>query len=807
MADPVIPNVPSSLPADQAAFFKSMKASIEYLMGQGRTPDEDRALRVKELESLGIDISAFLSSSAADHYVITQPTSSTGRVPLPPTDLVVTKGAFVHTLTWKIPNDSIVWYIEIWAAENSQSRDDAELIGIYTVIDRLRGEMGLYKHAGFNVTNDYTYWIRSMSYGYKYSPWCPIDAQGGYVVVGDDSVQETVTKVLEILQGNITEDQLYQALSDRIDLIDTSGTGLIDRVATLETSIEDIPEFDQNSTYSVDDVVKYDPGTGVKIYLCIQDIASTPAHLPIDSSYWEQIGESSSLAGNISANATAISNLDTRVGVNEGVISSHASLITGLRSDVDGNAADLVSEQTTRANADISLASDITAGIATAKAYTEAWSEEGADVTENSAAFLTEQTARAYGDSANATAIGTVQTTVNGNTTAIETNLTSINGIQGKYSVKIDTNGYVSGFGLISDANDGTPTSEFILLVDKFKVVTPGDTPRTPFVIGNVDGVSTVGIDGNLVIDGSLKSPAIEADAIKSAHIDTNEVFVGMTIQSSNFISGSQGWKIDQNGNMEIYGGTVVIGSGSSGYANLTDKPTLGLLSSLSEITDTEITGSGLSASVINAINLNAISAKTGALTVDSTLTVSSTGAIKSTGKDSYSDTTAGFFLGYDSGYAFNIGDATKYLKYRNGEMSLGGKLVGEINIQDLAVSTLKIANNAVTIPVSSYLTSVATVSGQTTVRSITFTSTGAPIFLFGSAGVAGVNAPGSTLAIYRGSTLISGEVSYLDPSIMNVLAADTPGAGSVTYNLVVTPSYASVYVSYKLLMALETKK
>lgn len=578
MADPIIPNVPASIPSDQAAFFQKIKTSIEYLMGQGRNLDETRALRVNELESLGIDVNSFLNSSSSDPYLLNEPTSTTGAIPDPPSDLVVTKGAFVHTLTWTNPTDPIVWYIEIWVADNSQSRDDADLVGIYTVISSTRGKTGSYRYSGFDLANDQTYWIRSRSYGYRYSVWSPPDSQGGYVVPGDDTVQETVTKVLEILQGEITESQLYQELNSRIDLIDTSGTGLVDRISSLESNIDSMPAWATGTAYFVDDVVLYND----KIYICILNTVSPHAEPPTNTTYWEKIGESASLAGNISANATAISNLDARVEDNEGDISSQSTLIAGLRSDVDDNVSAIASEQTTRANADSSLASEIITGIATAKSYTEGWADEGADVTANSAAFQAEQIARADGDSANAQSINTVQTTVDGHTTAIQTNLTSINGIEGKYSVKIDNNGYVSGFGLISESNNGTPTSEFILLVDSFKVVTPGETPRTPFVIGQVDGVDTIGIDGNMVIDGTLLSSSIAADSIKAAHIDTNETFVGMTIQSSNFVTGSQGWRIKSDGTMEIYGGKIIVGSGST-ISGADDFPT-----SLSDLSSSE---------------------------------------------------------------------------------------------------------------------------------------------------------------------------------------------------------------------------
>ena len=62
-------------------------------------------------------------------------------------------------------------------------------------------------------------------------------------------------------------------------------------------------------------------------------------------------------------------------------------------------------------------------------------------------------------DTAISTAIGAYSTTVGGNTLTIEEQHQSIDGIEGKYSVKIDNNGNVAGFGLISTANTGVPST------------------------------------------------------------------------------------------------------------------------------------------------------------------------------------------------------------------------------------------------------------------------------------------------------------------------------------------------------------
>lgn len=49
------------------------------------------------------------------------------------------------------------------------------------------------------------------------------------------------------------------------------------------------------------------------------------------------------------------------------------------------------------------------------------------------------------------------------------------------------------------------------------------------------------------------------------------------------------------------------------------------------------------------------------------------TGYIRTTGKDSYADTTAGFWLGYSGGYKLNIGNATHYLKWTGSQLEIKG--------------------------------------------------------------------------------------------------------------------------------------
>lgn len=81
--------------------------------------------------------------------------------------------------------------------------------------------------------------------------------------------------------------------------------------------------------------------------------------------------------------------------------------------------------------------------------------------------------------------------------------------------------------------------------------------------------------------------------------------------------------------------------------------------------------------------DLEAITTTTGSLNVTGSIMVGSAGDIHSENKDTYADTTAGFWLGRDSGaYKLNIGDSSKYLKWTGTDLEIGGgTMAGSITI------------------------------------------------------------------------------------------------------------------------------
>lgn len=72
----------------------------------------------------------------------------------------------------------------------------------------------------------------------------------------------------------------------------------------------------------------------------------------------------------------------------------------------------------------------------------------------------------------------------------------SVNGLEAQFTVKIDNNGYVSGFGLSSTPVNGVPTSEFVVLADRFAIALPGAAgPSFPFIVTTVNGQPRVSIN------------------------------------------------------------------------------------------------------------------------------------------------------------------------------------------------------------------------------------------------------------------------------------------------------------------------
>lgn len=303
----------------------------------------------------------------------------------------------------------------------------------------------------------------------------------------------------------------------------------------------------------------------------------------------------------VSALGTALGSLTTRVTAAEGSISSLSTSVTSLQSDV----SDISDDVSAHASALGSLDSRVTATetsttshagqISALEAIVGDESSGNAAIAAAVGTMSAQVTANAGGISAQAESIETLQTTVGGHTASIETQALSIGGLSAQYTVKIDADGKVIGLGLAS-GEPGEADSSFIVRADKFAFCLPtgaGATPVVPFVVGNVGGEPTVGINGQLVVDGSISTNALAAHSVTadilsvdrlsaiSANMgaitggsmnigngafrvyETGNVDINAgTMKSVNYVPGTSGWRLTRAGDLDITS-LQCIGSGN----------------------------------------------------------------------------------------------------------------------------------------------------------------------------------------------------------------------------------------------------
>jgi hypothetical protein len=266
-----------------------------------------------------------------------------------------------------------------------------------------------------------------------------------------DLSPEALAKALE---GKITESQLYHDLAARIDLVDgpasnpTTVQGQIKketdaRIAALTKEADDRKTYVQQYTYSE-----------------------------------QEIDQSLSIWA-----ATITSQYKT-----------YADTVSGAA--VSQSSADVRSYAYSKTDADRALtamANTLRSEFATNNGVTTAYL--------NQYYYTQAQT-----NSAISSATQTLSTTVGQHTTSLQTQAQSINGLSAQYTVKIDNNGYVTGYGLASSIVNGAPTSAFIVNAGAFSVVAPGVAPAPMFTVGQVGGRTKMVLRGDMYADGDIKA-------------------------------------------------------------------------------------------------------------------------------------------------------------------------------------------------------------------------------------------------------------------------------------------------------------
>nr|DAS58654.1 MAG TPA: tail protein [Caudoviricetes sp.] len=116
------------------------------------------------------------------------------------------------------------------------------------------------------------------------------------------------------------------------------------------------------------------------------------------------------------------------------------------------------------------------------------------------------------------------------NTAVVQTHAQSINGLEAQYTVKVDVNGKVAGYGLATTPKNGTPESKFIVNADRFGVGSTGKADVFPFVVDTQK--NRVGVNGELVVNGKaivdrLNAGDIHGDKITANTLNANRLTAG----------------------------------------------------------------------------------------------------------------------------------------------------------------------------------------------------------------------------------------------------------------------------------------
>ena len=238
------------------------------------------------------------------------------------------------------------------------------------------------------------------------------------------------------------------------------------------------------------------------------------------------------------ADSTLTTQIESEITARTDADNSLASRINTLQSDYNGNKASVAGQLKTLSDKDNATASQISR-----------LNSQMADKA-SSADLQSVQQTLTTADSSLSQRINTLQSSVSGQTASIRNVERSVNGVRAIKAVTVDNNGFISGYGLMSDLQNGRVTSRFGINADQIYFGTTTNAKK-PFVFTT----KATTIDGVSYPAGAwLNSASIARASINMLHIADS-------IQSDNYVAGRQGWRLFKDGRFEL---NNTFGDGSS---------------------------------------------------------------------------------------------------------------------------------------------------------------------------------------------------------------------------------------------------
>ncbi|SHJ69729.1 protein of unknown function [Bradyrhizobium lablabi] len=97
-----------------------------------------------------------------------------------------------------------------------------------------------------------------------------------------------------------------------------------------------------------------------------------------------------------------------------------------------------------------------------------------------------------------------------------------------QYAVTLNVNGYATGFNLV---NGGAGVSTFTIVADKFQIQLPGyngNAPKPFFTTGVISGVPSVGISGNMYLDGAITARVLNVGSLSAISANMGTITAGL---------------------------------------------------------------------------------------------------------------------------------------------------------------------------------------------------------------------------------------------------------------------------------------
>lgn len=342
-----------------------------------------------------------------------------------------------------------------------------------------------------------------------------ITSQGTALTVLEASLEDAE----DAISGNASA---VSALDARVTITETSITSQSSSIVALGNSIDDLEGDVSGNTSAISSLL-----TGLTAAE-----GTISAHSSQLTSLSAEVDDAAAAAAAAASAATA---LDARVDITESTISSHSTQLTALSADITAAESDIAANATaitsldSRVDATESSITSISSSITFLTSSVEDV-ETGLAATGTAVTALESRVDQTEDDiEAQATATTQVNARLDdfgGSGVTVEQKLfaaaNDVEGLLGSYTLKIDANGHVAGFGLSIETNNaGQSTSYFMVNANRFAIVSSTLAKR---VTGQsvTSGILTATTDGahGLVAENEVMFTGMEEEEWKSETLE-----------------------------------------------------------------------------------------------------------------------------------------------------------------------------------------------------------------------------------------------------------------------------------------------